>query len=131
MAGCEVHSLCILASESNNSHYVDIERLRDTALEELGFANPNSPAGICQSIAIRHRDVWLVNGIFRALLEDAASHYVIHKVSELHALYLLHHAWQELDEFSNQWYLDGMSPQNAIEITREQIEKFVASQSAD
>lgn len=123
--GSEVHSLCILAGETPRTCVMTIERLRDEALEELGFARLGTFRGICQAIILRNVSEYSLKGDFRPLLRDAAGGY-LNGVKELRTLYLLHHAWKQLDDFGSQHYISDMTPESAEEFTRKEVDCFIA-----
>lgn len=125
MIGYDADYLCRLAGQLPPFDLDSISTLRDRALGELGFDDLSSEALICCSVANslqRHGNDELPT---RKILESAKWLYVTRDIRSLQPLYLLSHGLYELDEFGEQWYVDGMNRANVSQIAKHIVDAFV------
>lgn len=125
MLGHETDYLGRLAGQLPPFDLDSIGILRDRALEELGFEDLSSEALICCSMANalqQHRNDDLMS---ERVLKSAKMLYFNHTILDLHPLYLLSHGLNDLEEFGDQWYAEGMNHSNASEIKRSMVDAFI------
>ena len=116
-----------LAGECGPFDAPTIAMLRDQVLNSIGKNQLSDDEIVCHLLAYRLSDAGTDISLIRAILRDARDEYVVREIDGLYQLYLLYHAWEELDEFGQQWYVDKMDDQNSLKLTIRFVDRFVAT----
>lgn len=124
--GRDGHHLAMLAGETPPHDALELQRLRDGALRELGIPEPERQAALS---AYASECVRALCGD-EAGLEDALDslrdlYLACGSPDELQDFYLLHWAYSDLREQEVQWYWEGADRTNIVAVVRQRAEAFL------
>jgi len=123
-AGFDTDALCRLAGQMPPYDEASIVNLRDRVLAQLGF-DDLSAASICRAIANILQRGASDQTMLRETLNHARVLYGKRYADDLQPLYLLSLALQDMEQFGDQQYVDGMTRGNAKTMAQGIVEEFV------
>jgi hypothetical protein len=126
--GRDGHSLAILAGMAPPFNHFELARLRDVALQEVDVPVLGKKEAVLAYAAELLRTALASQADLGKCLSVVANLSIeMDYPRELYDFYLLHFAYEDLQESENQWHWEGGTRENIVSIIRRHIEDFLGT----
>jgi hypothetical protein len=126
--GRDGYYLTRLAGMLPPHNHFEISNLRDKALIELGIADMSADdAVVAYAVELLRNAIHSDSSLIRSIATLAGLYVANEYQCELNDFYLLHYAYEDLQHDDIQWYWNGATRKNILNIMRERARQFLSA----